>query len=92
MNSQTDHTESDSAPERPMALSAGSRLGNFEILGTLGAGGMGVVYRARDTKLRREVALKILPDMFASDPERLDRFQREAQAVAALNHPNVVTI
>ena len=75
-----------------MALSAGTRLGNFEILGTLGAGGMGVVYRARDTKLRREVALKILPDMFASDPERLDRFQREAQAVAALNHPNVVTI
>ena len=75
-----------------MALSAGTRLGNFEILSTLGAGGMGVVYRARDTKLRREVALKILPDMFASDPERLDRFQREAQAVAALNHPNVVTI
>jgi eukaryotic-like serine/threonine-protein kinase len=75
-----------------MALSAGTRLGNFEILSTLGAGGMGVVYRARDTRLRREVALKILPDDFASDPERLDRFQREAQAVAALNHPNVVTI
>ena len=75
-----------------MALSAGTRLGNFEILSTLGAGGMGVVYRARDTRLRRDVALKTLSDIFAGDPERLDRFQREAHAIAALNHPNVVTI
>jgi eukaryotic-like serine/threonine-protein kinase len=75
-----------------MALSAGSRIGNFEILGTLGAGGMGVVYRATDTKLRRNVALKILPEAFATDPDRLKRFEREAQVIAALNHPNVVTI
>lgn len=76
----------------PMALSAGTRLGYFEIVSSLGAGGMGVVYRARDTRLRRDVALKILPEIFASDPERLHRFQREAQAIAALNHPNVVTM
>jgi Tol biopolymer transport system component len=75
-----------------MPPGAGSRLGTYEILGTLGAGGMGVVYRARDVKLKRDVALKILPDTFAGDPERLERFQREAQAIAALNHPNVVTI
>jgi Tol biopolymer transport system component len=75
-----------------MVLSAGSRLGNFEILSELRAGGMGVVYRARDLKLRRDVALKILPEAFAVDPQRLERFQREARAVAALNHPNIVTI
>ena len=75
-----------------MALTPGSRLGGFEISGVIGAGGMGVVYRARDLKLRREVALKVLPPEFAADALRLQRFQREAQAVAALNHPNVVTI
>lgn len=75
-----------------MALTPGSRLGSFEILGVIGAGGMGTVYRARDGKLRRDVALKILPAEFAGDAVRLNRFQREAQAVAALNHPNVVTI
>ena len=75
-----------------MVLDAGSRLGAFEILSELRAGGMGVVYRARDTKLHREVALKVLPEAFASDPERLVRFQREARAVASLNHPNIVTI
>ncbi|HJU43970.1 MAG TPA: protein kinase [Vicinamibacterales bacterium] len=73
-------------------LTAGDRLGGFEIIGVVGAGGMGVVYRARDLKLRREVALKVLPSEFAADEVRLQRFQREAQAVAALNHPNVVTI
>jgi Tol biopolymer transport system component/serine/threonine protein kinase len=75
-----------------MALSSGSRLGGFEILGIIGAGGMGVVYRARDLKLKRDVALKVLPAEFAADTVRMQRFQREAQAVAALNHPNVVTI
>ena len=75
-----------------MGLKAGARIGAYDIVGSLGAGGMGEVYRARDTKLNREVALKILPETFASDPDRVVRFSREAQAVAALNHPNVVTI
>ena len=70
-----------------MALTPGARLGPYEVLGPLGAGGMGEVYRARDTKLGRDVALKMLPDAFASDPERLARFEREAQTLAALNHP-----
>ena len=70
----------------------GRRLGAYEIASLLGAGGMGEVYRARDTKLNRDVALKILPDAFARDAERLARFSREAQSVAALNHPNIVTI
>ena len=64
-----------------MSLSAGTRLGPYEILSALGAGGMGEVYRARDTKLNRDVALKILPDAFAQDPDRLSRFQREAQVL-----------
>lgn len=72
-----------------MLLSAGTRLGSYEILSALGAGGMGEVYRARDTKLGRDVALKILPDAFASDPDRLARFQREARVLASLNHPNI---
>src|ERR1700682_4368770 len=72
-----------------MLLSAGTRLGSYEILSALGAGGMGEVYRARDTKRGRDVALKILPDAFASDPDRLARFQREAQVLASLNHPNI---
>src|SRR5947208_2854635 len=75
-----------------MTLAAGVRLGPYEILSALGAGGMGEVYRARDTKLNRDVALKILPDMFAADPERLARFTREAQTLAALNHPNIAHI
>ena len=75
-----------------MALSAGTRLGVYEILSLLGAGGMGEVYRARDTRLRREVALKILPDRFASDPDRLARFEREAQVLASLNHPHIAQI
>ena len=79
-------------PETPTSLAAGTRLAHYEILGLLGAGGMGQVYRARDTKLQRDVALKLLPPDTAADPERRQRFEREARAVAALNHPNIVTI
>ena len=75
-----------------MPFSAGSRVGPYEILGEVGAGGMGVVYRARDTKLNRDVALKVLPEAFALDPDRLARFQREAQVLASLNHPNIAHI
>src|SRR5215510_11551054 len=74
-----------------MALTAGSRIGPY-VKSPLGEGGMGVVFRARDTKLQREVALKLLPDHFADDPERLARFQREAQVLASLNHPNIAQI
>ena len=74
------------------ALSSGARLGPYEILGVIGAGGMGEVYRARDTKLHRDVAVKVLPEGFANDPERMSRFQREAQLLAALNHPNIAAI
>jgi eukaryotic-like serine/threonine-protein kinase len=72
-----------------VALSAGARLGPYEILSAIGAGGMGEVYRARDTRLKREVAIKILPDAFANDADRLARFQREAELLATLNHPNI---
>jgi eukaryotic-like serine/threonine-protein kinase len=75
-----------------MSLSAGTRLGPYEILSALGAGGMGEVYRARDTKLNRDVALKVLPETFISDAERLARFRREAQVLASLNHPNIAAI
>ena len=75
-----------------MALSSGTRFGTFEIQSALGEGGMGEVYRARDTKLARDVALKILPQAFAADPERLARFEREAQVLASLNHPNIAQI
>ena len=75
-----------------MALSAGFRLGPYEILGAIGAGGMGEVYRARDTKLNRDVALKVLPDAFTRDPDRLARFRREAQVLASLNHPNIAAV
>jgi serine/threonine protein kinase len=70
----------------------GSKLGSHEITALLGRGGMGEVYRARDNKLKREVAIKILPDEFSSDPDRMARFQREAEALAALNHPNIAAI
>src|SRR5216683_5985390 len=75
-----------------MSLPSGARLGPYEIVSALGAGGMGEVYRARDTKLNRDVALKIIPDAFASDPDRLARFTREAQTLAALNHPHIAHI
>src|SRR5688572_21672473 len=75
-----------------MALTVGQRIGVYEVIGSLGAGGMGEVYRARDTRLGRDVALKILPEVFASDPERLARFEREAQVLASLNHPHIAAI
>ena len=75
-----------------MPLPVGTILGHYEILAPIGAGGMGEVYRARDTKLKREVALKVLPEAFASDPERMMRFQREAEVLASLNHPNIAQI
>jgi eukaryotic-like serine/threonine-protein kinase len=75
-----------------MLLSPGARLGTYEIVGPLGAGGMGEVYRAKDLRLRREVAVKVLPAEVASSPDRLARFEREARTVAGLNHPNIVTL
>ena len=75
-----------------MALSAGTRLGPYEILDAIGAGGMGEVYRARDSRLGRDVALKVLPEAFARDPDRMVRFEREAKVLAALNHPNIASL
>src|SRR5215472_13061481 len=75
-----------------MALQPGDRLGKYQIQALLGAGGMGEVYRARDPRLGREVAIKILPERLASDPKTLARFEREAQVVAALSHPNILAI
>jgi serine/threonine protein kinase/Tol biopolymer transport system component len=75
-----------------MLLSAGTKLGTYEVLSAIGAGGMGEVYQAHDTKLGRDVAIKVLPEAFAHDPEKLSRFQREAKLLASLNHPNIATI
>jgi tetratricopeptide (TPR) repeat protein len=75
-----------------MPLSPGTRLGTYEIVGPLGAGGMGEVHRAKDLRLGREVAVKVLPAEVASSPDRLARFEREARTVASLNHPNIVTL
>ena len=75
-----------------MALSAGTRLGPYEIQSPLGAGGMGEVYRARDSRLERDVAVKVLPAAFSRDPDRLRRFEQEARAAAALNHPNILAV
>src|SRR6266853_1003541 len=75
-----------------MPITPGSRIGPYEVIAPLGEGGMGVVFRGRDTRLNRDVALKLLPDHFANDPDRLARFQREAQLLASLNHPNIAQI
>src|SRR6516165_2502645 len=75
-----------------MPLTIGTQLGSHEIIGLLGKGGMGEVYRARDSKLKRDVAIKILPDEFSRDPARVTRFQREAEVLASLNHPNIAAI
>src|SRR5678815_5204938 len=75
-----------------MALASGTRIGPYEVTARIGEGGMGVVYRARDSQLQRDVALKVLPDHFSSDADRLERFQREAQLLATLNHPNIAHI
>src|SRR5262245_5528233 len=75
-----------------MALAPGTRVGQYEVRSLLGAGGMGEVYLARDTQLGRDVALKVLPELFAIDTERIARFKREAQVLASLNHPNIGAI
>jgi serine/threonine protein kinase len=75
-----------------MALSAGTRLGPYEVLSSIGAGGMGEVYRALDTRLGRQVAVKVLPEGLALEPVRLRRFEQEARAASALNHPNILTL
>jgi eukaryotic-like serine/threonine-protein kinase len=75
-----------------MGLSAGTRLGPYEIVAPLGAGGMGEVYRARDTRLERSVAIKVLPSALAKDADRLQRFEQEARVLSALNHPNLLSI
>src|ERR1700681_2650692 len=75
-----------------MLLRIGTQLGSLEITGLLGRGGMGEVYRARDLKLKRDVAIKILPEEFSRDPDRVARFQREAEVLASLNHPNIAAI
>ena len=75
-----------------MPLPSNTRLGPYEIIAAIGAGGMGEVYRARDTKLNRDVAIKVLPDLFAADPDRLARFEREAQVLASLNHPHIAHV
>src|SRR5213593_1390130 len=76
----------------PMSVAIGSQLGTHEITALLGKGGMGEVYRARDTKLKREVAIKIMTDEFSSDADRVSRFQREAEVLASLNHPGIAGI
>jgi serine/threonine protein kinase len=75
-----------------LPLAIGTRLGSYEIVSPIGAGGMGEVYRATDTNLKRQVAIKVLPESFAADPGRVARFQREAEVLASLNHPNIAHI
>jgi eukaryotic-like serine/threonine-protein kinase len=85
---------SDNIPKMKESLSmpAGKKLGAYEIVEHLGSGGMGAVYRARDPKFRRDVAIKVLPPDFAKDPDRLQRFEQEAQAIGILNHPNILSV
>src|ERR1700693_2245115 len=95
MWAETGGSESESPSGRSRAvvnLAAGTRLGPYEVLGPLGAGGMGEVYRARDERLSRSVALKVLPGEISTDKSRLERFEKEARAASSLNHPNIVTI
>src|SRR5438067_2811786 len=75
-----------------MAIASGTKIGPYEVLAPLGAGGMGEVYRAKDTRLGRDVAIKILPKVMSADPERKQRFQREAKTISSLNHPNICTL
>jgi serine/threonine protein kinase len=75
-----------------MTIAAGTKFGSYEVVAPIGAGGMGEVYQAHDTKLGRDVAIKVLPEAFAHDADRLSRFQREAKMLASLNHPNIATI
>src|SRR4026207_2244119 len=76
----------------PVTIISGARLGQYDVLGPIGAGGMGEVYRARDPRLERDVAIKMLPESFAADPQRLARFDREAKTLASLNHPHIAQI
>src|SRR5713101_6808439 len=85
-------TTGETGRDAVMILEPGVRIGPYEILALIGAGGMGEVYRARDTKLKRDVALKVLPDAFAGNADRMARFQREAEVLASLNHPNIAHI
>jgi eukaryotic-like serine/threonine-protein kinase len=78
--------------KEPLSMPAGKKLGAYEIVEHLGSGGMGAVYRARDPKFRRDVAIKVLPPDFAKDPDRLQRFEQEAQAIGILNHPNILSV
>jgi len=75
-----------------MPIGAGTRIGSYEVISAIGAGGMGEVYRAVDTNLGRQVAIKVLPEVLANDPERVARFEREAKTLASLNHPNIAII
>src|SRR5262245_8256279 len=84
------HVPADKGPAGLVAI--GGRLGHYEITDRLGAGGMGEVFQATDTRLARSVAIKVLPEAFAHDPDRLERFEREARALAALNHPHIAAI
>src|SRR5262249_49466130 len=92
LSRRADPRRSAQGASTPMTLAAGTRLGPYEILNSLGSGGMGEVYRARDTRLERDVAAKVLPERLAHDAAALARFQREARAVAALSPPNIVAI
>ena len=79
-------------PTSPMPLKTGTRLGSYDVAALIGSGGMGEVYRAHDTKLKRDVAIKIVPDEFSRDADRVNRFQREAEVLASLNHQNIAAI